>query len=139
MPVALIAELSHRRVFRALVGYAVVSFAILQVIEPVMHGLHWPDAVLSYVVVALAIGFPVVIMLAWVFDVERAPGATTPRLAMLLVGIGVLCAVPGLIWYFVWPGRARAPVEAVSIAVLPFANLSSEKENEHFAEESPRS
>jgi len=25
---------------------------VLQIVEPVMHGLHWPDAVLSYVVVA---------------------------------------------------------------------------------------
>ena len=35
-----------------------------------MHGLHWPEAVLSYVVVALAAGFPVVITLAWAFDVK---------------------------------------------------------------------
>ena len=64
------AELKRRRVFRALIGYGIASFAVLQVIEPVMHGLHWPETVLSYVVVALAAGFPVVITLAWVFDVK---------------------------------------------------------------------
>jgi len=37
---------------------------VLQIIEPVMHGLHWPDEVLSYVVVALAAGFPLVVGLA---------------------------------------------------------------------------
>ncbi len=72
------AELKRRRVIRALVAYGIAAFAVLQIIEPVMHGLHWPDAVLSYVVVALAIGFPVVVALAWAFDVkegriERAP------------------------------------------------------------------
>jgi len=100
----LVAELNRRRVFRALVGYGIAAFAILQVIEPVMHGLHWPDAVLSYVVVALAAGFPVVVTLAWVFDVnagqiERTPPASVrgARLALLLVGIGVLAAAPGLV------------------------------------------
>ena len=55
---ALIVELNRRRVFRALVAYGVLALAILQVIEPVMHGLHWPDAVLSYVLVTLGLGFP---------------------------------------------------------------------------------
>src|SRR5256884_6245951 len=52
----LIAELKRRRVFRALVGYGIAAFAILQIVEPVMHGLRWPEVTLSYVVVALAIG-----------------------------------------------------------------------------------
>src|SRR5205807_5620075 len=32
-------EMKRRRVFRALIGYGIVSFAVLQIIEPVMHGL----------------------------------------------------------------------------------------------------
>ena len=47
MHLPLLAELQHRRVFRALVGYAIAAFAVLQVIEPLMHGLHWPDSVIS--------------------------------------------------------------------------------------------
>src|SRR5256885_15650129 len=70
MSVPLIAELKRRRVFRALVGYAIVSFAVLQVIEPIMHGLRLPEWTLSFVVLALAVGFPVVVVLAWVFDVS---------------------------------------------------------------------
>src|SRR5437870_13903937 len=50
----LLAELKRRRVFRALIGYGLAAFAVLQISEPVMHGLHWPESVLSYVVVALA-------------------------------------------------------------------------------------
>ncbi len=57
----LLAELKRRRVFRALVGYGLAAFAVLQISEPVMHGLHWPESVLSYVVVALALGFPIVV------------------------------------------------------------------------------
>src|SRR2546425_6926009 len=70
MHVPLLAELKRRRVFRALIGYGIAAFAVLQIVEPVMHGLHWPEPVLSYVVVALAAGFPIVVALAWIFDVS---------------------------------------------------------------------
>src|SRR5437899_11787694 len=111
MHVPLLAELKRRRVFRALIGYGIAAFAVLQIIEPVMHGMHWPEAVLSYVVVALAAGFPIVVTLAWIFDVsegriERTPGAPAgARMTLLLVAIGVLAATPGLFYYFV----VRAP------------------------------
>src|SRR5216684_8609360 len=79
-----IGELKRRRVFRALVGYGIAAFAILQVIEPVMHGLQLPEWVLSAVVIALGVGFPITVVLAWVFDlkmtgVERT--APSPALA----------------------------------------------------------
>ena len=39
----LFAELKRRRVFRALLGYGIAAFAVLQIVEPVMHGLRWPE------------------------------------------------------------------------------------------------
>jgi hypothetical protein len=147
------AELKRRRVVRTLVAYGIASFAVLQIIEPIMHGLHWPEAVLSYVVVALAAGFPVTIALAWIFDVKAgriertapAPAATRLRgirLALLLVSVGVLSAAPGLFYYFVVRGGGRSlstevsnsASNASSIAVLPFASLSSGEENAYFAQ-----
>jgi len=38
-PVSLFAELKRRRVIRALVGYGIAAFAVLQIVEPNMHGL----------------------------------------------------------------------------------------------------
>jgi protein-disulfide isomerase len=115
---SLVAELKRRRVFRALIAWGLVAFAILQVIEPVMHGLHWPDATLSFVILALALGFPAVALLAWVFDVRSGRlERTVPRgglqlrglrLALVLVGLGVAAALPGLGWYGL-RGRHQAP------------------------------
>src|SRR5712692_2358766 len=141
------AELKHRRVIRALVGYGIAAFAVLQIIEPIMHGLHWPDAVLSYVVAALAVGFPVVVSLAWILDVnagriERTGPSASPgglrglRLALVLVGIGVLAAAPGTVWYFLVRGIARPTTSSgpatekppPSIAVLPFVNALAQVE-----------
>ena len=141
MVLPLFAELKRRRVFRALVAWGIVSFAVLQIIEPVMHGLHWPDAVLSYVVVALALGFPVVVALAWAFDVnegriERAPSGDLRglRLGAALLLVGLAAATPGVIYYLVV--RKPAPDASVpaSVAVLPFVNMSSDKETDYFSD-----
>jgi serine/threonine-protein kinase len=141
----LLAELQRRRVFRALIGYGIAAFAVLQIVEPVMHGLHWPESVLGYVVLGLAVGFPVVVALAWIFDVnagriERTvsvtplAGSKRAGLALLLATIGVLAAAPGVVWYF-WRERPRAQArQTASIAVLPFLNLSGNKDDEYFSD-----
>jgi hypothetical protein len=59
-------------VIRALLGWGIVVFAILQVYEPVMHGLHLPEWTLTLVILLLAAGFPVTLLLAWVFDIGPA-------------------------------------------------------------------
>lgn len=131
----LVGDLKRRRVVRALIGYGVAAFAVLQIIEPIMHGLHWPDAVLSWVVVALAAGFPVVLTVAWIFDVPAEQRAS-PKTAALLAGVGLLVAAPGVVWYLLLrrPAAAPAAAQAPSIAVLPFLNFSSDKEQDYFSD-----
>ena len=138
---------------RALIGWGLFSFAVLQVYEPVMHGLHLPEWTLGAVVVSLGLGFPVTATLGWIFDltakgIARTPegqgvGFMGPRLAVLLVGLGVLAAVPGLGWYLrvhvlASPaGEARAtstPPMVPSIAVLPFEDLSQRRDQAYFSE-----
>jgi serine/threonine-protein kinase len=157
-------ELRHRhvrRVFRAVVAYGLVAFALIEVTEPVMHALHLPEWTLSLVVVLLGLGFPVVAVVTWIFESTGAapstareptpdpaaaggdgPAAARPRLpsrsAALLVGLGLTAATPGLVYFFLVRGggvhseSTAAPPR--SIAVLPFADLSPGKDQEYFAD-----
>lgn len=153
----LVTELKRRRLFRAVIGWGLLSFALLQVYEPVMHGLHLPEWSLTAVVLALAAGFPITVVLAWIFDLTEkgitrtppAPDAATSgaassgfRRALLLGALGLLAAAPGLVYFFVWPGAARrvtVPAAGAaritpSIAVLPFADMSPGKDQEYLSD-----
>ena len=148
----LFAELKRRRVFRVMVGYGIFVLAVLQVVEPLMHGLHLPEWVLTAVIAALGVGFPVALVLAWLFDLT-AQGVTRTsssagaggfhfsrsRLAGLLVVVGFVGALPGVAWY-AWKhaserrGPEASPGTVPSIAVLPFADMSPGKDQEYFAD-----
>ena len=77
-------EQRGRRVLRTIAGYGIVAFALLQIVEPIMHGLHLPEATLTYFLVGLALAFPIVVIVSWMFDVLRlgaraaAPAAGHP-------------------------------------------------------------
>ncbi len=96
-----VAELRRRHVFRVAVGYAAVAFVVLQLGEIVLPAFS-AEGALQLVVVFAVLGFPVVMVLAWVFDVTSegvqvtaAPDADSlgeaiatsvlPRLALLTV------------------------------------------------------
>jgi len=117
----LVAELRRRRVFRALIGYGVVAFAVLQIIEPVMHGLHWPDAVLSYIVVALAVAalLYIVVMRTRIGMLIRAGASNREMIGALGINIKLLftlvfglgAALAGL------AGLMQAPILTVQIGM----------------------
>jgi len=127
--------MKRRRVFRALIAYGIVAFAVLQVIEPVMHGLGLPEWVLSVTVIGLGTGFAVTLVLAWVFDwkggrIERTGPAPRGRLLLGLVAAGIALGAPVVGWSFWKSRRPGSTSGSASIAVLPFADLSPAKDQD---------
>ncbi len=145
---ALLSELKRRRVFRVLLGYGLFSFAVLQVIEPVLHAYHLPDWTLTAVVTALALGFPAATVLSWVFDLTAEGMVRTPetpgqgpagRIVALALGVGLLAALPPLAWFAWRQASAPRPVAEgaapeASIAVLPFSDFSPEQDQGYFSD-----
>jgi TolB-like protein/Flp pilus assembly protein TadD len=133
-------ELQRRKVYRVAAAYIIAAGFIIQIGSAVFPAWELPNWTFRLVVVLLLIGFPIALILAWAFDVtpegiratEKSAAETHLRRNMIiLVATGVV--VSAVAGFFLLP-RASAPKIGKSIAVLPFENLSDEKENAYFAD-----
>jgi TolB-like protein len=133
-----VAELQRRKVYRVAVAYIIAAGFIIQIGSAVFPAWELPNWTFRLVVVFLLIGFPISLILAWAYDVTPqgiratpAPGAHRRRNLIALIAIGI--AVSAIAGFFILP-RALARKIDKSIAVLPFENLSDDKENAFFAD-----
>jgi TolB-like protein/Flp pilus assembly protein TadD len=156
---SLVSELKRRNVFRVAVLYGIVAWVLIQVVDVVMPRLGIPEWGVTLVIVLLVIGFPVAMLFAWAFEltpegVKRTgdvdPEASiTPdtgqKLNNMIIGVlGIAVAYLLVDKFFLGgapePGTspetvqvAEAPV-LTSIAVLPFADMSPDKDQEYFTD-----
>ena len=64
----LLAELRRRNVIRVAVGYAAAAWLLLQIVTTTLPAFDAPGWITRAVIIALIIGFPVALTLAWVFE-----------------------------------------------------------------------
>lgn len=116
----LLQELKRRKVVRTAVIYVAAAWALLQAAELLLGMLEVPAWGLKLVFVLLVVGFPLALILSWMHQItpqglKRELDLPQPK-----------------------PTSVPAPVPAAatdhSIAVLPFANMSDDKANLHFAD-----
>jgi TolB-like protein/Flp pilus assembly protein TadD len=134
-------ELRRRKVYRVAAAYIIAAGFIIQIGSAVFPAWELPNWTLRLVVVLLLIGFPIALIFGWAYDITAkgiratpavsAPGTHRRRNLILLIATGVI--VSAVAGFFLWP-RASARKVDKSIAVLPFQNLSDEKENAYFAD-----
>jgi len=62
------AELKRRNVYRAAVAYGVVAWFLTQLTTQVFPFFEIPNSAVRFVVIALAVGFPIAMLLAWVYE-----------------------------------------------------------------------
>ena len=132
-------ELQRRKVYRVAAAYIIAAGFIIQIGSAVFPAWELPNWTLRLVVVLLLIGFPIALILAWAYDVTPqgiratpAPSTHRRRNLLMLMATGVIISSAGA-GFFLLP-RASARKIDKSIAVLPFQNLSDEKENAYFAD-----
>ncbi len=134
-------ELRRRKVYRVAAAYIIAAGFIIQIGSAVFPAWELPNWTLRLVVVLLLMGFPIALILAWAYDVTpqgiratptvSAPETHRRRNLIMLIATGVI--VSAAAGFFLLP-RASARKIDKSIAVLPFQNLSDEKENAYFAD-----
>src|SRR5215831_7158655 len=141
------AELKRRHIYRVAAAYAVVAWVLLQIVNNVAPILDLPPWISRAFLLLLAIGFPIAVFFAWMRDLPFPDTAVPVRATITDWSlIGVLFAVIAVVSYqqFAFaPARITAqpsPVEAaakpagISVAVLPFVNLSDDRAQEFFSD-----
>ena len=130
----LVAELRQRHVFRVAAAYGVVAWLLVQVVATVGPAFDFPTWMLRAVVLAAIVGF--LATMAFVLFRPRSVGKGRhpiylSKRARIIAGAGVLliAAVAGA-----WSIRSFSAREQVSLAVLPFVDLSPNRDKAYFAE-----
>ena len=148
-------ELKRRNVIRVALAYIVTTWLLLQVADVVINNIEAPDWVFQAILLLMAIGFPIALIFAWAYemtpeglkkekDVDRSESithVTGRKLDFMIIGMLVLA-----LGYFLWERQSYVSpsVETASvvtgsmikrsIAVLPFINMSSDQDQEWFAD-----
>lgn len=156
--VSLFTELKRRNVFRVAAAYGVVGWLLAEVGGFLFQTFEAPAWVLKVFATLIILGFPLALFLSWAFEItpegikreheidrsESITHQTGQRLnTIIIVAIAIAVAI---LLFDRFGGQqsaqlaksesaaTRAQDEAVSIAVLPFVNMSSDPEQEYFSD-----
>jgi adenylate cyclase len=151
-------ELKRRNVFKVGVAYAVATWLLLQIVDLVLENIQAPDWIMQVFMLAMAVGFPIAIIIAWAFEVtpdgvklqkevDRDQSITPQTGQQLNRGI-IMILIVAVVFLISDKFRDEMAVEpaattettsdqtevAKSIAVLPFVAMSSGPDDEYFAD-----
>ncbi|MCH7807503.1 MAG: hypothetical protein IH995_10275 [Proteobacteria bacterium] len=145
-------ELKRRNVVRVAIAYAVVGWVIMQFVDIIEGPFGLPEWFQKVTIVFLVIGLPIALLLSWAYevtpegvkkteDVDKSKSithGTGQRINKLIIG-GLVLAV-GFLLYDKFMLTTGGPLdedaqgELVSIAVLPFSDLSAARDQEYFGD-----
>jgi len=138
-------RLKQRKLVQWTLAYIAAAFALLQGIDIVAQRFAWPEQTMRFVIIALSVGLFVTLVLAWYHGERGAQRATGTELLILAL---LLAIGGGLLWRFGTTARgpteqsgaarpaaeSKSEINAKSVAVLAFANLSDDKGSEYFSD-----
>jgi TolB-like protein/Tfp pilus assembly protein PilF len=152
------AELKRRNVIRAAIAYLALSWLLVQILETLFPIFELSETSIRWIVIALAVGFLPFLLLAWAFEwtsegirrdasVPHEPANIRRRsrrldrviIVILTLALGYFAADKYLITAIQSASRASssagfAGTAPYSIAVLPFVDLSPQRDQEYFSD-----
>ena len=146
---SIIQELKRRNVFRVVIVYVVVSWLLMQIGDVMFPALLLPEWAPTLLVAFLILGFPLVVVFAWAFELtpdgmvrtadvpveSSVAGDTGRKINFMIIGILAVAVVFLLAKDALLPSDPEPQIIDISdrsIAVLPFKNLSASEENASF-------
>ena len=148
----LFSELKRRNVVRVGLAYVVLGWVVLQVGDVLFDTFGTPDWVGKTLAALLLLGFPFACLFAWAFEMTPEgikktrevdlSDSITHSTGRKLDRVIILALVVAL-GYFIWDRQGLVEPDTTvvdeiaidrSIAVLPFVNMSSDEEQEWFAD-----
>src|SRR5215510_10092403 len=149
-PTKFLTELKRRNVYRAAVAYGVVAWFLTQLTTQVFPFFEIPNSAVRFVVIALAVGFPIAMLLSWVYeftpqgvvrteDLDPVEARSVQRrtvrsLDFIIIGMLLLVIAMLIVGRLPFYRQTSELISQKSIAVLPFENRSEDKANSYFAD-----
>ncbi len=146
-------ELQRRKVLRIASGYVVAGWIILQVALSLQTAMNLPAWFSTMIVSLLIIGFPIALVASWFFELtpdgikrttpssgiarfkpQTTDFALAAALVLVLAAVVVQLTTPQAAITTAVAPKPEPAVSAASIAVLPFADLSPDKDQEYFSD-----
>tara|TARA_R110001599_G_scaffold184247_1_gene377735 strand:- start:1177 stop:3408 length:2232 start_codon:yes stop_codon:yes gene_type:complete len=148
-----IAELKRRNVFRVAIAYAIAGWLIIQVVSTIAPQFNFPNWVPPFVTILVFCGFLISLIIAWAFEitpegvkksnqvdittsVTARTGKKLNNVIITVLALTVLFLGVERI-FFATSGMVKideSKIGTASIAVLPFVNMSNDKDNEFFSD-----
>jgi TolB-like protein/Tfp pilus assembly protein PilF len=149
-PPKFLTELKRRNVYRAAVAYAVVAWFLTQLTTQIFPFFEIPNSAVRFVVIALGVGFPIAMLLSWLYeltpegvvrteDLDPAQARSVQRAAgrildFIIIGVLLLVIAMLIVGRLPFYQQTGESIVQKSIAVLPFENRSEDKANAYFAD-----
>ena len=121
-------EIKRRKVGRVAVAYAIVAWLLIQIVVTVEAPLNLPGWIDTFVIVLVAVGFPLALVLSWAYDLTPTGIERTKQLESSDESSEESTA--GVAQEQEFPLN----VLPYSLAVLPFENMSDDAEQEYFSD-----